>query len=251
MLLPDNLRSLHCLEEQLRTKALELVSDSDDLRLHIDIVERAMDVCDTLRQYHTNDEDVKIIQVLGMRIFNAFGAGLKLILSGYGQNGALIMRDVLETVFLLDLFAGDKELIAKWRLADARTLKNTFSPAAVRKTLDNRYGHTTRKREELYKQFSELAGHPSMKSVLMMRPQKDGDAFIGPFVEKTSLEAVISEMGRLAVQVGQHLGVFFPKGCQVGLDARIAFLETAQRWIATFYPDSVAPVPPATSASPS
>jgi hypothetical protein len=32
----------------------------------------------------------------------------------------------------------------------------------------------------------------------MMRPQKDGDAVIGPFMEATSLEAVISEMGRLA-----------------------------------------------------
>lgn len=44
-----------------------------------------------------------------------------------------------------------------------------------------------------------------MKSAWMMRPQKDGDAVIGPFIEKTSLEAVLSEMGRLAVQAGEHL----------------------------------------------
>lgn len=29
----------------------------------------------------------------------------------------------------------------------------------------------------------------------IMRPQKDGDAVIGPFIEATSLEAVLSEMG--------------------------------------------------------
>lgn len=38
------------------------------------------------------------------------------------------------------------------------------------------------KRFETYKMFSELAGHPTMKSALMMRPQH-GDAVIGPFME--------------------------------------------------------------------
>ena len=39
----------------------------------------------------------------------------------------------------------------------------------------------------------------------MMRLQKDGDAVIGPFMAATALEAVISEMDRLAVQVGEQI----------------------------------------------
>jgi hypothetical protein len=37
-----------------------------------------------------------------------------LALSGYHQNSALILRDVMEMVFLLDLFAGDPSLIERW-----------------------------------------------------------------------------------------------------------------------------------------
>ena len=58
--------------------------------------------------------------------------------------------------------------------------------------------------------FSELAAHPTMKSAFMMRPQRDGDAVIGPFVETTTLEAVVSEMGRLAIQVDEQLNLSFP-----------------------------------------
>lgn len=239
--LPDNLDSLHLQEEQLREKALAIIVADSRLQLHIAVTEQAMNLCDVLRQHHTEDEDLKVIQVLGMRMFNALGASLKLSLSGYIQNGALILRDVLETVFLVDLFGGDKALIVKWRFADAKMLRQDFSPAAVRKALDDRYGHTTRKREEQYRLFSELAGHPTMKSSWMMRPQKDGDAVIGPFMEKTSLEAVLSEMGRLAVQAGQHVSAFIPNDWEPGNEPRLSFAKTVQDWIFIFYPASGKP----------
>ena len=108
--------------------------------------------------------------MLGIRTFNAFGASLKLALSGYSQNGALVMRDILETVFLIDLFQGDRKLIKKWRLADKTTLDKEFMPVTVRMALDSRDGFTSKKREAIYKLFSELAGHPTMKSALMLRP---------------------------------------------------------------------------------
>ena len=238
MPLRENLRSLHSQEEQLRGKALEFVGQDQNLRLHLAVVEEAMNLGDLLRQYPTDDEDMKVIQILGMRIFNAFGASLKLALSGYVQNSALLMRDLLETVFLVDLFSGERELIKRWRFADSKTLKSDFSPAAVRKALDGRYGHTSRRREETYKLFSELAGHPTMKSAWMMRPQKDGDAVIGPFIEKTSLEAILFEMGRLAVQAGQHLIVFFPADWQQVVTPRLGFSEATRNWLVTFYPEA-------------
>ena len=234
--IPDNLRSLHRQEEFLRERALELVAADGRLALHVRVVENAMDLADLLRQVSIEDENLKVIQVLGMRTFNAFGASLKLALSGYSQNSAVIMRDVLETVFLLSLFEGDRALIERWRCADDKAQRRDFSPAAVRKALDERDGFEGRKREEMYRMFSELAAHPTMKSVYMMRPQKDGDAVIGPFMAQDSLQAVLSEMGRLAVQVGEVLDHFFPETWADVLPAREDSARARLEWFATFYP---------------
>lgn len=73
-----------------------------------------------------------------------------------------------------------------------------------------------------------------MKSVWMMRPQKDGDAVSGPFVEGDHLKALLSEMGRLAVQAGGHLCAFFPDRWHAAPPARLAFDGAAERWRTTF-----------------
>ena len=106
--IPDRLVSLHRGEECLRGDALERVAADACLALHLRVVENAMDLAGFLRQVPTEDEDMKVIQVLGIRACNAFGAGLKLALSGYTQSSVLIMRDILETVFLLTLFRRDR-----------------------------------------------------------------------------------------------------------------------------------------------
>lgn len=233
---PEKLHNLHSAEEELRRKAMELVERDSPLASHLSAIEHAMDLAEILRKFPTDDEDIKIIQVLGMRIFNAFGASIKLALSGYSQNSALIMRDILETVFLMDLFRGDGTAIKRWRLADKKERMKNFSPIHVRKALDERDGFDGKKRAELYELFSELAGHPTMKSVYMMRPQKDGDAVVGPFIEPTTLEAVLSEMGRLAIQAGEIIDTFFPETWPDGLEARHAFTEAKRHWLNTFYP---------------
>ena len=110
-----------------------------------------------------------------------------------------------------------------------------FSPVQVRKALDERDGIQGKKRAEVYGMFCELAAHPTMQSVFMMRPQKDGDAVIGPFIEASSLEAVLSEIGRLAVQAGEVLDSFFPKTWDAAFPARDAFAQLKEQWLETFY----------------
>jgi hypothetical protein len=237
-LIPENLLSLHLAEEGLRGKALDLIARDNRLQLHLEIVEAAMDLADTFRQFDTMDEDIKVVQVLGMRMFNALGASLKLTLSGYHQNSALILRDVLETVFLLDLFSGDRSQISRWRYADKKTRQKEFLPVKVRTKLDDRDGFTSKKRAEIYDLFSELAGHPNMKSACMMRPNKNGDAVIGPFMEATALDAVLSEMGRLAVQAGEHIYAFVHADWQYSEASRSAFAQAKRRWVSTFYPEA-------------
>ena len=111
-----------------------------------------------------------------------------------------------------------------------------FSPVKVRKALDARDGFTSKRRAEIYELFSEVAGHPTMKSAWMMRPQKEGDAVIGPFMEATALEAVVSEMGRLAVQVGEQINAFLPPDWMQVSPARVAFAQLKYEWISAFYP---------------
>ena len=233
-IIPQKFAILHNGEELLRQKAQSMIAGDDRLQLHLAVTEAAMDLADTLRQFNSSDEDVKVAVVLGMRTFNAFAASIKLTLSGYHQNSALILRDVLETVFLLDLFSGDRSLIERWRHADEKMRRNEFSPVKVREALDTRDGFTSKKRAEIYKLFSEIAAHPNMKSAWMMRPQKDGDAVVGPFMEAALLEAVISEMGRLAVQVGEQLDRFF--SADWGTPSRVAFARLKRDWISRFYP---------------
>ena len=235
-LILDNLSALYTEEEKLRVKALELVARDSQLQLHISVIGNAINLADLFRQFPTDDEDMKAIQMLGMRTFNAFGSSLKLALSGYGQNSALIMRLTLETVFLLDLLEGDRSLIERWRCADEKERKKKFRPAPVRKALDVRYGCNERKREQHYKLLSEFAGHPTMKSVYMMRPQQDGDAQSMPFVELGVLKDVLYEMARLALMFGDILDHFFFKTWVDGYQARADFKSARERWLEAWDP---------------
>jgi hypothetical protein len=193
-----------------------------------------MDMTDVFRQFGTEDEDLKVIQMLGLRLFNALATSVKLALSGYFQNSALIMRDILETVFLLSLFNTDRRAITRWRFADKKARFKEFRPLKVREALDNRDGFTSQKRAEMYELFSELAGHPSMKSAHMLRP-KGMDARNGPFMDRTALEAVLSELGRLAVQAGEGIGAFLPSDWPPGASVHAAFTTLKVEWIGQFY----------------
>jgi len=206
----------------------------DRLQLHAQVVKEAMNMMDWLRQYRTDDEDLRLIQALGIRIFNAFGAAMKLCLSGYYQNAALIMRDVLEVTFLIDLFSSDRPAIARWRTADKAARLKEFKPVNVRSKLDERDGFTEQKRAKMYDMFSELAGHATMQSIAMLRP-KGMDAQIGPFFDATALEAVLSEMGRLAVQVGEQIDGFMPDPNGAAPPLRYSFASTKAQWLAEFY----------------
>ena len=231
-LMLDNLSAFHAEEKKLRLKALGLVARDRQLQLHISVIGNAMNLADLFRQFPTDDEDMKAIQVLGMRTFNAVGSSLKLALSGYGQNSALLMRLILEIVFLLELLEGDRSLIERWRCADMKERKRKFWPAPVRNALDIRSGCREKKREQHYKLFSELAGHTTMKSVDMMRPQQDGDAQGMPFVELDVLKNVLFEMARFALMFGDILNRFFFKTWVDGHQARVDYRCARKRWLA-------------------
>ena len=79
-IIPENFANLHEREEQLREKALRIIAGDERFRLHLGIVESAMDLADVLRQFETDNEDLKVVRILGMRTFNSFASSLKLAL---------------------------------------------------------------------------------------------------------------------------------------------------------------------------
>lgn len=232
--IPERLRTLHSGEEHLRRKACELVEADVHLALHLALVEDAMDLLDVLRQAPLDDEDSKVVMALGLRTFNAFAAAIKLGLSGYSQAAVLPLRDVLECIFLVDLFRIDHATIGEWRLADKRTKYKRFRPIKVREHLDLYYGHTTQKRAALYDLYSELGGHPTMASFEMLRP--DGTlARNGPWIELVALRAVLSEAARLAAQIDETFGAFLPRDWPQGMATLRVIQELKAKWMSEIW----------------
>lgn len=233
---PRKLESLHTQEEHIRALAKTYLDENPELVLHVQVTEDAMDILDLFRQYDAadDDDDLRTVRYLGLRMFNALGAVAKLSMSGYSQNAALVMRDVLETVFLSDWFSTDHEVIKRWREADTSNKKNEFRPVNVRKALDDRDGFRTQKRAEMYRMFSQLAGHPTPEGFAMLRPA-GMDAQGGPFFDSTALVATLSELARLAIQVGEIVLRFIPEDYENAQAAREQFGITKTAWVNTFY----------------
>lgn len=228
--LPPNLESLHKQEEQLREKALEKINNDPDFELHLQMIEAAMDLSESFRKSYGNDEELSILKVLSIRTFNAFGASLKLAFSGYNQNAALQMRDILETVFLLDYLLMEKEHILDWWNADNKSRRTKYTPSKIREALDKRDGLKNNKRRDTYLMFCELAGHPNRHMTHMLKPTPDSDIAAGPFMEITGFKATISEMAKLAIQVGTSINSYMEQSYSIINESQTRFLLVATRW---------------------
>jgi hypothetical protein len=229
----NNLDRLHAKEQSLRQEALEIIQGQPKLLLHLDAIDAVMTLARLLVDYPKNEEDFNVVKMLSVRMFNAFGASLELITTGYHQNAGLAMRDTLETLFLLDLFRTDVKAIERWRFADEVVQRKEFSPSAVRKYLNKRDGLSKSKRDETYKMFCKLATHPNMHSQHMLRPITGGDIVMGPFMEITTLEAGLYELGKLAIQVGEIINCFFPSEWDRN-SVRTIFAQIRRDWLNIF-----------------
>jgi hypothetical protein len=80
----------------------------------------------------------------------------------------------------------------------------------------------------------------SLHLAAIEQAMKLADLLLGPFMEKSTLEAVISEMGQLALMVGEQLDRFFPKHWDKANLPRAGFMQVQRQWLETFY-SSTAP----------
>lgn len=216
--LPANLSGLHEQEEQLRQIALRWIAEHADLRDHIAVAEKAMDLLHyTIQHGPSATDDQRAVLQLAARVFNDMGAAWKLVASGYFQVAAMVQRDVIETVSLVEFFRLKPELVQVWRTGDERTRTNTFKPWKVREALDKAMGQGPSKRSAIYAMFSKLATHPTFEGLQLLCPNGK-DAAIGPYMELRQLRALLEEHAKLALQAGMTFNVILPVGF---LEARV------------------------------
>jgi hypothetical protein len=162
----DNLASLHDHEEKLRAQSLEVIKADVALSDHWNLVGEAMNAIYAFTHDHVHESENELtLQYLGIRLFNAAGASVKLALSGYYQKAFHQVRDIIETSFLVDYLSTFPDKIDEWRRADKKKRIAQFGPGFIRNALDKRDRYTGGKRKEIYDLISELASHPSYSGV--------------------------------------------------------------------------------------
>jgi len=232
--LPENFHLLHKGEEAIRAQSIEAIKASENFRMHAALIEHTMSLMKYfIQEHHSPSEDVRTIQLLLIRLFNAAASTWKLLLSGYHQTSVLQQRDILETIFLLDYFRTDQKLIAEWRDSSDKIRIKKFSPAAVRAALDKRDRFTTGKRDDAYKMFCQLAAHPTYQGFHMLTAKRGDDIHTGPFFDMKLLKAGLEELARQLAQAGSIFINLFPQE-QSDWAARLLFFETQGQWVERF-----------------
>jgi hypothetical protein len=191
----DNLTSLHEHEEHLRTQSLALIGRRVDLADHLALVQEAMNVIWAFTHDHVNESDDELtMQFLGIRLFNAAAASMKLALSGYYQKAFVHVRDILETYFLADYLRSNLDKISVWKNATKKQRLTEFSPRRIREELDKRDGYKENARKFAYDLISENASHASYRGFHLTT--QGGLGQIGPFLDEVKLQAWLEEMAK-------------------------------------------------------
>jgi hypothetical protein len=232
---PENFDNLLGGENSIRCMSKAAIVASQDLSLHAVMIERAMSALDYMikRHVHSNDDELTI-QMLGIRLFNSGASAMRLVMGGYYQTAVMVMRDILETTFLLDFFYSNRGEIAAWRACDERQRNNRFGAMKIRIALDDRDGFTERKREAAYKLLCELGSHPTHKGFQMLMTKGSNLANVGPFFELASLDAVLSELAKLMMQAGGQFR-FFEEKTLTDYRVMIEYLTMQADWADHFF----------------
>ncbi|MGK9232210.1 hypothetical protein KXS07_10460 [Inquilinus limosus] len=230
--LPENLTLLGTGEDFVRDRTFEAIAADGALSDHTVLIEASMDVLNyfSSRPDPAESEDAQAIRLLGMRLFNDSGSAFRLLCSGYYQTAAMVIRDLIETVFLLGYFQLDATKIGVWRMADENTRKREFNPAKIRTALDDSDGFTSRKRETHYKMLCAMAAHPTYQGLQLLKPHS-GDHHCGPFFDKATLEAALQELVKAMIQAGQHYTRFFAIRDKASAETKLRFMEIARDWM--------------------
>lgn len=227
----DNLTSLHDQEEKLRERSVAALEVDDALTAHWTLVAEAMNAIYAFTHDHVHGSENELtLQYLGIRLFNAAGASIKLALSGYYQKAFDQVRDVIETYFLADYLSTCPEKIDEWKRADKKKRISHFGPGFIRNALDTRDGYTSGERKKIYDLISELASHASYSGISLTTTGPTNMAQVGPFFDEKKLAVWLKEM---AMRLSHAAVVLLsnPEGIDMKLlITRKHYLEVVDEW---------------------
>lgn len=191
--LPENLDNLRSVIEEIRAESTEFLGVEQSSKDNIDIIFSALSVLfDITNAHDCKGDDELTIQFLGLRLFNTITSSVELLLTGYYQCSVILMRDILETGYLLDYFTINHDKIEQWKTCTNKARQRKFQPAKVRQALDKRDGFEDRSRERIYQAVCEYAVHPTYMGNKLVAP--DGFGLIGPFFDGRYLRALLKEL---------------------------------------------------------
>lgn len=225
--LPPNLTALHSAEEDLRGQSVAAVAADHHLGIQLQGVHDALDHLTVLIRLESDaGSDRHTLQLLGIRALNFIASALKVGMSGYYQVAFSLLRELLETTNLVDLFLSDQNLISVWKGADKKVHDKLFRPVVVREALEKLPEYAGQKRHPKYKNFSTYASHPNYAGFALL--SGDGSPKVGAFFDLKLFKALLEDMGRLsnhlALNLSLAIGVNEDDPIEV-LGAKAAYVE--------------------------
>lgn len=146
-------------------------------------------------------------QVLGIRVLNSIGAADELIIQGFFQPAGVMIRDIVECSYLLDLFSRAPEHLPKWVALGQEVGMKEYRPGQVRDLLNTIDGIDRETRHAPYTFYSRHGTHPNSEAVSLIAPE--GAVHIGPFVNETRLIGLTYDLTRFGVLAAMHLSRWF------------------------------------------
>ncbi len=235
MMAVENLISMHKHEEELRDKSLAAIEADPALTDHWALVAEAMNAIWAFTHDHEHGSENELtLQYLGIRLFNAAGASIKLALSGYYQKAFDQVRDLIETYFLVDYLTTYPEKIEAWKNAHKKTRILHFGPGIIRSALDKRDHHTSGERKRIYDLISELASHASYPGISLTTTGPANMAQVGPFFDSDKLRVWLHEMAMRLSHAAVVLTSDHEGDDRQLLLTRVHYLKVARTWWAKY-----------------
>ncbi|MCF6300015.1 MAG: hypothetical protein L3J52_02690 [Proteobacteria bacterium] len=223
-----NFNSIHLEEEKNRQLSINTIEQDGQLSKHFSAIHDSMDIISFIVNNNQNySPDESTIMRLGIRNFNLTAGSLKLGLSGYYQSAISQIREIFETVMLLDYFGTYPKKISEWTESDKKHRLKHFSPFQIRVQLDKRDGLKEQKRAEAYSLLSELASHPTSEGFKLFSPNSLSK--IGPFFDDKYLKAWIQELVKLV----PHGSVVF---IELFNDSNLQLLKAQEHFLTNIKP---------------
>lgn len=234
--IPPNLIALHDYEEQVRAQSLAAVEADAYLATQLQAVHDALDHLVVLVGLDsTPGSDRHTLQLLGIRELNFVSSALKVGMSGYYQVAFALLRDLLETTNLVDLFLSDPKLVSVWKDGDKKTQDRLFKPVAVRMALEKLPKNAGQDRQPKYRNFSTYASHPNYVGFHLL--SGDNAPKMGGFFDVKMLKGLLEDMGRLSGHMALNLSLAIKPATSDPIEvyeAKAAFLDRLEAYRRTW-----------------